>query len=213
MERSGIRTLMDIVIANVGPDTTTADVARLLHGYPSASDVRLVASPVGQDRRLAYVAFADAGEAAQAIEALDGTEFGGRPIRVRIAEARDADRLLSQSAGSLPAAMEPRATSSLTAFAEAPKRAHSGWSRPGSVVIWFPQMTGRLMLYLVGTVVLIMGFAWEFVARRLTAGGRRAIRRSQWRHPLVRREETEAKGRGSPPDALSRTDANPLAPD
>ena len=74
-------------------------------------------------------------------------------------------------------------------------------------------MTGRLMLYLVGTVVLIMGFAWEFVARGLTAGGRRAIRRSQWRHPLVRREETEAKGRGSPPDALSRTDANPLAPD
>ncbi len=185
---------MQLIIAHVGPETTEADVADLCRAYASIQDIRLEDSLAGRQRKLALVEFGDAGEAAQAIAALDGTEFAGRAIRVR-----EASRTSSAARATPPQPAVLAPTASRRAL---PRRIEAS-AEPnalGAMAARAARAAGSAGFYVMGTLLLILGLGCRLPSEGFKAAGGRAIRASGWRHPLVHR------GAGEPAETLPRSE-------
>ena len=194
---------MQVIIAHVGQATTEADVVKLCGASASIQTVRLVASVAGQQRMLALVEFGDAGEAAQAIAALDGTEFAGRPIRVREAfpTSSATHTMPPRSAVQPPPSLHRAEVPRLDASAE-PHALGMTAERAARAA----RAVGFAVLYVIGTLLLLVGLSCRLISDGLRATGERAIRACGWRHPLVHRRVGDAGGQDLTPNGGGRTD-------
>ncbi len=76
-----------IYVGNLPFETTEDAVRELFAGYGSVSSVRLINDrETGRPRGFGFVEMADGGP--EAIQSLDGKDFGGRPLRVNEARPR-----------------------------------------------------------------------------------------------------------------------------
>ena len=77
-----------IYVGNLPWSATEEELRDLFGQFGGVTSVKLVSDrDTGRPRGFAFVEMEDA-DAAQAIEALEGTEFGGRPLRVNEAKPR-----------------------------------------------------------------------------------------------------------------------------
>ena len=78
-----------IYIGNLPFSATEAEVKGLFEAYGPVNSVNLIADrDTGRLRGFGFVEMDDAKDAAAAIKALDGQEYGGRPIKVNEAKER-----------------------------------------------------------------------------------------------------------------------------
>ncbi len=79
-----------IYVGNLPWATTEAELEQLFAEHGSVRSVRVITDrETGRSRGFAFVEMAE-NEAETAIKALDGTELGGRPLRVNEARERTA---------------------------------------------------------------------------------------------------------------------------
>ena len=176
----------------MSPDTTEADVLHLCEPYASVRDVQLVESLAGGGRMLAIVDFADDAEAARAIAALDGTQFAGRAMRVRAVSETDV-RPASRARQGAPSALR----TDVGARAVHPR----GESRGRRRIVTLPaRAVVRAGLYVIGTLLLMLGFGCLLLARGLQGAGRQLIRATHWRHPLDASEAGQQQAERVPDD-------------
>jgi len=82
---------MKMYVGNLAWDATTQDLTELFSQHGEVSDVHIPTDrDSGRPRGFAFVTMGSKGEMNQAIEALDGTEFLGRDLRVNEARPREA---------------------------------------------------------------------------------------------------------------------------
>lgn len=82
-----------IFVGNLNFSTTAEQLREALSEVGRVVDVHLPSDrQTGRPRGFAFVEFADASEAAAAIERFDGFELAGRPLRVNPAQARKPRR-------------------------------------------------------------------------------------------------------------------------
>jgi len=80
-----------LYVGNLAYSVTTEDLKDLFSQSGTVESVAVVSDKFsGQSKGFGFVEMADAGEAAAAIQSLDGTEFKGRNIRVNEAKPREA---------------------------------------------------------------------------------------------------------------------------
>ena len=186
---------MKLALAYVSPDTTEFDVLQLCEPYSSVRDVQLVESLAGGGRMLAIVDFADDAEAARAIAALDGTQFAGRPMRVRAVSETDVRPASRTRQGAAPALRADAGAE--RARAVHPRGESSGRRR----IVTLPAgAVARAGLYVIGTLLLMLGFGCLGLARGLQGAGRQLIRATRWRHPLVASEAGHQQADRAPGD-------------
>ncbi|KAG5179693.1 chloroplast 29 kDa ribonucleoprotein [Tribonema minus] len=78
-----------LFIGNLGWNTTTDDLHAAFGQYGQVQDAIVMTDrETGSSRGFGFVTYATADSAQAAIRALDGTDFGGRNIRVNISEPR-----------------------------------------------------------------------------------------------------------------------------
>ena len=82
-----------LYVGNLGFASTSEDLESLFgrHGRVESANV-ITDRATGRPRGFAFVEMADAEAAEGAIRALDGTSFGGRPIKVNHAQMGQRDR-------------------------------------------------------------------------------------------------------------------------
>jgi RNA recognition motif-containing protein len=81
-----------IYVGNLSFDASEADVRELFAQYGAVHSVELITDrETGRARGFGFVEM-DSDDASAAIEALNGTEFGGRTLRVNEARERGARR-------------------------------------------------------------------------------------------------------------------------
>lgn len=81
---------MKLFIGNVNYDTTDPELRALFEPWePVLEFVRPVDRETGRPRGFAFVTLADREAGTAAMEALDGTDLGGRKLRVNEAEERN----------------------------------------------------------------------------------------------------------------------------
>jgi RNA recognition motif-containing protein len=81
--------VIKVFVGNLSFDTTREEIEALCAGVGEVSEVVVPTDrDTGRPRGFAFVTFADAEVAAQAIEKLNGAELGGRALRVNEATER-----------------------------------------------------------------------------------------------------------------------------
>ena len=80
-----------LYVGNLAYSVTNEDLKDLFSQSGTVESVAVVSDKFsGQSKGFGFVEMADAGEAAAAIQSLDGTEFKGRNIKVNEAKPREA---------------------------------------------------------------------------------------------------------------------------
>ena len=80
-----------LYVGNLAYSVTNEDLKDLFSQSGTVESVAVVSDKFsGQSKGFGFVEMADAGEAAAAIQTLDGTEFKGRNIKVNEAKPREA---------------------------------------------------------------------------------------------------------------------------
>ena len=78
-----------LYVGNLSFDSTEADLKDLFGRHGSVESVAVITDrETGRARGFAFVEMSEASAAQDAIRALDGTDFGGRSIKVNEAQAR-----------------------------------------------------------------------------------------------------------------------------
>ena len=78
-----------LYVGNLSFDSTEADLKDLFSRHGSVESVAVITDrETGRARGFAFVEMSEASAAQDAIRALDGTDFGGRSIKVNEAQAR-----------------------------------------------------------------------------------------------------------------------------
>ncbi|WP_035611137.1 RNA-binding protein, partial [Haloferula sp. BvORR071] len=78
---------MDIYVGNLPFSATEEEVAELFAAFGPVEKVKIVTDrETGRPRGFCFVTLADGSKAKEAAEAVDGKDFGGRPLRVNPAE-------------------------------------------------------------------------------------------------------------------------------
>jgi RNA recognition motif-containing protein len=86
------RVMTNIYVGNLPWNSTEEDVRAMFEQYGSVSSVKLVSDrETGKPRGFGFVEMEDEGAQA-AIEALDGSDVGGRSIKVNVAKPRNDRR-------------------------------------------------------------------------------------------------------------------------
>ena len=81
---------MDIYVGNLPFTATEEEVAGLFADFGPVEKVKIVTDrETGRPRGFCFVTLADSARVKEAAEAVDGKEFGGRPLRVNPAEPRE----------------------------------------------------------------------------------------------------------------------------
>ena len=81
---------MKIFVGNLAYTATEEDVRQLFEGYGVVDTVRLATDrDTGRPRGFGFVEMPDATEAQAAIDGLNGTSLGGRPLTVNEARPRE----------------------------------------------------------------------------------------------------------------------------
>ncbi|GAA5482380.1 RNA recognition motif domain-containing protein [Haloferula sargassicola] len=81
---------MDIYVGNLPFTATEEEVAELFAAFGPVERVKLITDrETGRPRGFGFVTLADAAKVNEAVEALNGQDFGGRALRINAAEARE----------------------------------------------------------------------------------------------------------------------------
>jgi hypothetical protein len=81
---------MDIYVGNLPFSATEEEVAELFAAFGPVEKVKIVTDrETGRPRGFCFVTLSDASKVKEAADAVDGKEFGGRPLRVNPAEPRE----------------------------------------------------------------------------------------------------------------------------
>ena len=81
---------MTIFVANLAFTTTEEEVRQLFEGHGTVDTVRLMTDrDTGRPRGFGFVEMPDAREAQAAIDGLNGTSLGGRPLTINEARPRE----------------------------------------------------------------------------------------------------------------------------
>jgi RNA recognition motif-containing protein len=81
---------MDIYVGNLPFTATEEEVAGLFADFGPVEKVKIVTDrETGRPRGFCFVTLADSARVKEAAEAMDGKDFGGRPLRVNPAEPRE----------------------------------------------------------------------------------------------------------------------------
>ncbi len=81
---------MDIYVGNLPFSATEEEVAELFAAFGAVEKVKIVLDRETQrPRGFAFVTLADASRAQEAADAVNDQDFGGRPLRVKVAEPRE----------------------------------------------------------------------------------------------------------------------------
>jgi RNA recognition motif-containing protein len=84
--------MKNLYVGNLPHSTTEADLRSALEPYGAVEKITLVTDrDTGRSRGFGFVEMTNAGEAEQAIAALNGKDFGGRPLTINEAKPK-ADR-------------------------------------------------------------------------------------------------------------------------
>lgn len=80
---------MDIYVGNLPYSATEEEVAEAFAAFGPVERVKMITDrETGKPRGFAFVTLADSSKVAEAAEAMDGSDFGGRSLRVNPAEPR-----------------------------------------------------------------------------------------------------------------------------
>ena len=80
---------MNIYVGNLPFSTTEAELREVFERFGSVDSASIIMDRhTNQSRGFGFVEMGDSGEAKAAIEALNGTDMGGRTLRVNEARAR-----------------------------------------------------------------------------------------------------------------------------
>jgi len=80
---------MDIYVGNLSYSTTDDELKELFAAHGNVSSARVVTDrETGRSRGFGFVVMPDAGEAQAAIQAVNGQDFQGRPLRVNESQPR-----------------------------------------------------------------------------------------------------------------------------
>lgn len=80
----------NIYVGNLPYDTTGDDLVELFQAYGTVASSQVIIDKFsGRSRGFGFVEMADDGEAQASIEALNGTDYGGRPLTVNEAKPRE----------------------------------------------------------------------------------------------------------------------------
>ena len=83
----------NIYVGNLPWSATEDDVRQRFQQYGDVTSVKLIADRVtGRPRGFGFVEMDDDGAADEAIQALDGADFGGRNLKVNEAQPRENKR-------------------------------------------------------------------------------------------------------------------------
>ena len=81
---------MKLYVGNLSFDTTTADLQELFAGVGTVESVNLIEDrETGRSRGFGFVEMQTKEEGTAAVEKFNGTEFGGRPLKVNEAKPRE----------------------------------------------------------------------------------------------------------------------------
>jgi RNA recognition motif-containing protein len=81
---------MDIYVGNLPYSASAGDLETVFANYGSVVNVHMVQDrETGRSKGFAFVSMPNAEEAEAAIQALDGSEMGGRPLKVNAARPRE----------------------------------------------------------------------------------------------------------------------------
>ena len=81
---------MDIYVGNLPFTATEEEVAELFAPYGPVEKVKIVMDrETGRPRGFCFVTLSDTSKVKEAADAINGQEFGGRPLRVNPAEPRE----------------------------------------------------------------------------------------------------------------------------
>jgi RNA recognition motif-containing protein len=82
---------MDIYVGNLPYNTTDADLSEMFGEYGNVSSAKIIIDRDSQrSKGFAFVSMPDDNEARSAIEALDGSDMGGRSLKVNQARPRES---------------------------------------------------------------------------------------------------------------------------
>ena len=85
--------MKNLFVGNMSFRTTESDLRTLFEPFGAITRIRVVNDrETGQPRGFAFVEMANDDEAAKAIAALDGKDFGGRNLKVNEARPKTAER-------------------------------------------------------------------------------------------------------------------------
>lgn len=91
--------MKNLYVGNLPHSTTEADLRNLLEAHGAVEKVTLVTDrDTGRSRGFGFVEMTNASEADKAIAALNGTDFGGRPLTINEAKPK-SDRPRSGGRG------------------------------------------------------------------------------------------------------------------
>ena len=81
---------MKIYVGNLPFSSTQSEIHELFSGHGEVAEVAVITDrETGRPRGFAFVEMPDASQAGSAIEALNGTDFGGRQLAVNEAKPRE----------------------------------------------------------------------------------------------------------------------------
>ena len=81
---------MRLFVGNFAFTTTKVELRKMFEAYGNVEQVRIITDPeTGCSRGFAFVEMPDATQAQAAIEGLNGTSLGGRPLTVNEARQRE----------------------------------------------------------------------------------------------------------------------------
>lgn len=83
---------MNIYVGNLNYDTTTETLTQAFEEFGTVDSVNVITDRhTGRSKGFGFVEMGDDEEAKAAIDALDGKELDGRPLRVNVARPRRED--------------------------------------------------------------------------------------------------------------------------
>lgn len=83
--------MKNIYVGNLAHSATESDVRTLFQVHGNVEKVSIVTDrETGRARGFAFVEMTNAGEADKAIAALNGTDFGGRPLTINEAKPKES---------------------------------------------------------------------------------------------------------------------------
>ena len=81
---------MNIYVGNLNWRTTEAELQEAFEAYGQVSSAKIVKDrETGQSRGFGFVEMPNDAEGQQAIDALNGADLGGRPLKVNVARPRE----------------------------------------------------------------------------------------------------------------------------
>jgi len=81
---------MNIYVGNISHQTTEGDLRQVFEGFGKVESVAIIKDKLsGESRGFGFVEMPTQAEAMAAISGLDGTELGGRSLKVNEARARE----------------------------------------------------------------------------------------------------------------------------